>query len=104
MSEGKDLMGAPLTGTSSRRADQARSGLDPAGFDLLRKDAPHAICLTHFSACIIEAARAGNRPKVIAEEIGSTPKSVMVILSKARRKGIEIPRFDAHGNIKRQAA
>jgi 4-alpha-glucanotransferase len=52
---------------------------------------------TRFRACIIEAARAGNRPTQIAEDIGTSPKTVMVILAQERAKGVEIPRFTRWG-------
>lgn len=91
LSRGENILNCPPSAS-----DEASSGKQGSS--------SHPVAMTHFAACIIEAARAGNRPKLIAEDIGTTPKSVKVILSKARRKGIEIPRFDAHGNIRRVAA
>jgi predicted transcriptional regulator len=57
----------------------------------------NTVHLTHYRACIIEAARAGNPPRVIAEEMGTTPGTVKVILAEARAQGIEIPRFTRSG-------
>lgn len=66
---------------------------------------PDLVQVTPLRACIIEAARAGNPPRVIAEELGTSRNCVKSILSQERAKGVEIPRFAWTGKpARRQAA
>ena len=55
-------------------------------------------------ACIIEAARAGNPPRVIAADLGKPVHKVRKILHEERSAGVDLPRFKGTGRPKRKAA
>ena len=53
--------------------------------------------LTVRQAVITEAARLGMPPRVIAEDLGVTRRSITVELVKLRARGIEVPKFKSPG-------
>jgi hypothetical protein len=55
---------------------------------------------TEFRQQVVDLAKRGVRPKIIALDLGSTMDSVKVILCQERRVDPTIPRFDPAGNIR----
>jgi 4-alpha-glucanotransferase len=63
---------------------------------------PDIIHRTPLRACIIEAARAGNPPRVIAEDLGKPAHKVRKILAQERAAGVALPMFKSTGRPRKQ--